>query len=210
MVRRNYDRALRGCHAQFLRTVVPSQIDGDRGLRARLGRAAQAMEQKMFKRSMTLVAVLAVTACTPFWAKKDDGTSRGWFSPSTAVVEETVQPAGAESYLTNCATCHGATGIGDGPHASDLPLAPPDLTQLAAGNAGVFPAETVMATIHGYPGKFHRGTMPEFGPELSGPVVEWRAPSGTIIMTPKGLMDVVAYVESLQVAPETDELQSDG
>ncbi|MGP6087929.1 c-type cytochrome [Antarctobacter jejuensis] len=146
---------------------------------------------------LAITAVLAVSACDTLTTKLD-GTSRSWFTPLTDPVAEDAMHPGAAIYNRNCAYCHGDTGQGDGALGRELPVAPVDLTLLAAANGGTFPAERVLETVHGYPGKFHRGSMPEFGQELSGPLVEWRAPSGEIIMTPKGLMDVVSYVESLQ------------
>jgi len=152
----------------------------------------------MFKTPLTLLALAATTACTPFWIKRDDPPGRAWFSPSVAALEEETAHPGAEIYAVNCAYCHGDMGRGDGQFAEDLPVAPVDLTQLARAQDGLFPAERVMATIHGDPGIFHRGTMPEFSKQFAGPVVEWRSPEGSLIMTPKGLLDIVAYVESLQ------------
>lgn len=146
---------------------------------------------------LALAALATATACAPFWGKLDR-TSRAWFSPLAGSDETQPVAAGAEIYARNCAYCHGDGGHGDGALGKDLPVAPADLTVLTAGNGGTFPAERVLEAIHGYPGKFHRGSMPEFVHELSGPVVEWRSPEGEVIMTPKGLMDVVAYVESLQ------------
>lgn len=97
-----------------------------------------------------------------------------------------------------CAACHGAGGRGDGPLAADLPVTPADLAMLSAGNGGVFPTEPVMAQIYGYPGRFHRGLMPEFGPLLDGPKVDWTAASGEVIETPQALLDLVAYLETIQ------------
>ncbi|WP_417209503.1 c-type cytochrome [Antarctobacter sp.] len=155
----------------------------------------------MYIKALAVAALITATACTPFWSRQD-GTSRAWFAPSRSVSDEVDVPPGAKAFAANCAYCHGVTGQGDGPLGADLPVTPPDLTGLALANGGSFPAERVLATIHGYPGKFHRGSMPEFGQELKGPVVEWRAPSGAVIMTPRGLLDVVAYVGSLQVDGE--------
>ncbi|WP_323771226.1 cytochrome c [Antarctobacter sp.] len=156
----------------------------------------------MYIKALAVAALITATACTPFLARQD-GTSRGWFAPSRSSIDEADTHPGAEVFAANCAYCHGDTGQGDGPLGVDLPVSPPDLTGLAVANGGSFPAERVMETIHGYPGKFHRGSMPEFGQALKGPVVEWRAPSGEIIMTPKGLLDVVAFVNSLQVDGES-------
>jgi len=50
-------------------------------------------------------------------------------------------PTGAEMYQAYCAPCHGRKGVGDGPVASSLKAKPTDLTRLAKGNGGQFPAE---------------------------------------------------------------------
>ena len=122
-------------------------------------------------------AVLAVAGCAP--ERAADGPGKVIF----------------DSY---CAACHGKGAQGDGPLATDLPVAPPDLTLLANRNGGAFPVQAVMTQIYGYPGRFHRGLMPEFGPLLEGPSVDWQAPGGEIVPTPKALLDLVAYLETIQ------------
>jgi mono/diheme cytochrome c family protein len=57
--------------------------------------------------------------------------------------------AGERLYRTYCATCHGASGRGDGPMADQLRTAPADLTGFAARNGGVFPNERLRAVIDG-------------------------------------------------------------
>ncbi len=52
-------------------------------------------------------------------------------------------------YLRYCASCHGATGHGDGPVAADLRKRPPDLTRLAARNGGKFDERDLVAVIDG-------------------------------------------------------------
>lgn len=56
---------------------------------------------------------------------------------------------GKEEYDSNCATCHGRSGKGDGPQAEFLPTKPADLTKLAKKNGGVFPASRVHEVIDG-------------------------------------------------------------
>jgi hypothetical protein len=106
--------------------------------------------------------------------------------------------SGAALYRHNCATCHGATGAGDGPMAGDLPVPPANLRYLAAGNGGVFPAERVMATIYGYGGKDAAALMPEFGPLLDSPQVMWITPDGRQIATPAALVALADHLETLQ------------
>ncbi|WP_294624344.1 c-type cytochrome [uncultured Roseovarius sp.] len=111
-------------------------------------------------------------------------------------VSETGEAPGEEIYSSYCVACHGKSAQGDGPLASDLPVAPADLTVLAARNDGVFPYSDVMAQIYGYPGQFH--VMPEFGPLLEGPHVMWRDETGAVVETPRALLDLARYLETLQ------------
>lgn len=104
--------------------------------------------------------------------------------------------AGQQMYGAYCASCHGPGGQGDGPLAADLPVAPPDLTRLSAGNGGVFPYSDVMAQIHGYPGRFH--VMPEFGTLLKGRRVPWKNEMGQTVDTPVALVQVTQYLVSIQ------------
>lgn len=101
-------------------------------------------------------------------------------------------------FRQNCVTCHGRTGAGDGPMADKLPVRPANLRGLSAANGGVFPAERVMATIYGYSGKNYRALMPEFGPVLESPPIDWTAPDGRVISTPSALVALAGYIETLQ------------
>lgn len=57
--------------------------------------------------------------------------------------------SGAELYANYCASCHGRSGKGDGPLATELRDKPTDLTQLAKKNGGTFPAEAIRKEIDG-------------------------------------------------------------
>jgi mono/diheme cytochrome c family protein len=56
---------------------------------------------------------------------------------------------GSEMFTTWCASCHGATGKGDGPAASQMKTHPANLTLLAKKNGGKFPTEKVRNYIDG-------------------------------------------------------------
>lgn len=56
---------------------------------------------------------------------------------------------GKSRYMKDCAACHGATGVGDGPAAGALRKAPSDLTHLAARNDGEFPTDYVRRVVDG-------------------------------------------------------------
>jgi mono/diheme cytochrome c family protein len=132
------------------------------------------MREQASMRCLILVALIGLTGC----------------------VAEDAQDPGQETYTSYCVSCHGRSAEGDGPLADDLPVPPADLTMLAAGNNGVFPYSGVMAQIYGYPGQFH--VMPEFGPLLDGPKVMWRDENGAIVETPKALLELAKYLETLQ------------
>ena len=57
--------------------------------------------------------------------------------------------SGEDMFKTYCAVCHGRDGKGGGPAVAALKNPPPDLTTLAAKNAGKFPELRVFGTIHG-------------------------------------------------------------
>jgi len=79
-------------------------------------------------------------------------TLAGW--SARAAGDEGEEPAysafnGKQTYRTFCVNCHGAGAKGDGYLVDSLKNQPTDLTQLAKGNGGEFPAERVRASIDG-------------------------------------------------------------
>jgi mono/diheme cytochrome c family protein len=56
---------------------------------------------------------------------------------------------GRADYKDNCASCHGASGKGDGPVHSFLVKQPSDLTTIAQRHGGKFPQELVWEVIDG-------------------------------------------------------------
>jgi mono/diheme cytochrome c family protein len=127
-----------------------------------------------------------------------------WFGALALIaacdMQDTETPAarGQQIYLESCADCHGTDGAGGGRLADTVPVPPPDLTALHGSRDGVFPAERVMTQIFGYAGRHQRGLMPEFGPLMSGPRTIWVSPSGARIETPQALIDLAAYLETIQ------------
>lgn len=94
--------------------------------------------------------------------------------------------------------CHGPAADGAGALADRMGLPAPGLRALAAANGGVFPRDMVAETVHGYPGKHYAGSMPEFGPLLAGPMVAMTTGDGQVIATPRMLVDLLDYLETLQ------------
>jgi len=97
-------------------------------------------------------------------------------------------------YVRYCVSCHGRTGRGDGPVASDLRVPVPDLTTLAARNSGVYPFDRVTRIVdvseplrgHGTP------DMPAWGDAF-------KRTKGTEAATPKqAIHNLTHYLRSLQ------------
>lgn len=106
---------------------------------------------------------------------------------------------GAQIYAGNCAACHGRSGRGDGPVASDLSVKPADLTLLARGNGGAFPVTQVLSYIDGYERKAPEDVeMPEFGLLLGGASVPVATEDGVMTPTPRPLAALLAYLEQIQ------------
>ena len=80
--------------------------------------------------------------------------------------------SGPELFERLCASCHGATGRGDGPVAPLVKVGVPDLTLIAFRDGGEFPAEDVHRIIDG------RSERPAHGPR-DMPVWGWQFYDGT-------------------------------
>lgn len=127
------------------------------------------------------VAALSIAACAP---------------------EEMPQASeGRDLFIENCAVCHSANGKGNGPMAGAVDGAPADLTVISANNGGTFPATEVLSKIDGYTKiDSDNPNMPEFGALLSGELVPLDTGDGVMTPTPRRLVALLAYIESIQVA----------
>jgi mono/diheme cytochrome c family protein len=77
---------------------------------------------------------------------------------AAAALRASAQPAGApeaelargrELFVNHCASCHGSNGTGNGPLAAAMRRPPPDITDLALENGGVFPADRLRRIVDG-------------------------------------------------------------
>ena len=111
-----------------------------------------------------------------------------------APVKPTAADSGEAMYKSYCAACHGPSGKGDGPAASALKTAPPDLTTLSKRNNGQFPEMHVEAVLRSGPSVPAHGSadMPTWGPLFSA--VSTRDP-GIVQLR---IMNVTKYLESMQ------------
>lgn len=98
-----------------------------------------------------------------------------------------------------CATCHGNAASGNGPMSPSLVVAPSNLTRLAVENDGVFPTARVIMRIDGRdPLISHGSMMPVYGDFFEGTDVATKAETGQPILTSQPIVDLLAYLQSLQ------------
>ena len=108
-------------------------------------------------------------------------------------------PQGEALFGYYCATCHGNRAIGNGPMSPSLVVAPTDLTRLAAENDGVFPTVRVVMRIDGRdPLVSHGSMMPVYGDFFAGTDVIIKSEAGQPIMTSQPIVDLLAYLQTLQ------------
>jgi mono/diheme cytochrome c family protein len=77
------------------------------------------------------VALFAFCCCNPAAAAQDSGSGTKWDAPASAKqtknpvsASESSLAAGKKIYFKRCVNCHGKTGLGDGPDATDLGIHP--------------------------------------------------------------------------------------
>ncbi|MFA8384683.1 MAG: c-type cytochrome [Pelagibaca sp.] len=109
---------------------------------------------------------------------------------------------GRALFMENCAVCHGADAKGNGPMARVMETEPADLTLIAQRSGGTFPTVEVLSTIDGYTKASPSGpNMPEFGALLEGDLVPLDTGDGILTPTPRKLVALVEYIESIQATP---------
>ncbi len=106
---------------------------------------------------------------------------------------------GEALYQFYCATCHGTAAVGNGPMSPSLVVRPADLTKLSTRNDGVFPVIRVVMRIDGRdPLVSHGSAMPVYGDFFEGNDVATKAETGQPIMTSQPIVDLLAYLQTLQ------------
>ena len=144
-------------------------------------------------------ALLAATACSLLLLTTFAVEAQRRDPPRVSLAPLT----GKDSFERYCATCHGIAGRGDGTLAASLKTRPADLTTLAQRNGGVFPRAQIRAYVDG-----SGRAIPSHGPTqmpLWGGIFRWL---DTEPRTQVRIANLVAYVESLQAAPEEKPVRS--
>jgi len=130
-----------------------------------------------------LIVIFLIAAASPFAGVTAQPTQ----------TELRVRAAGRTLYLDHCASCHGASGRGDGPAAGSLRAQPTDLTRYAQANGGVFPSEQLRRVIDGRGVGAHGSVeMPVWGSVFKA------AGAGGEAATRERIEAIVAYLQSFQ------------
>ena len=101
---------------------------------------------------------------------------------------------GKASYLANCASCHGVSGMGDGSVAEYLTVKPTDLTKIGTYDGGEFPFDAIYKVVDGRSVAGHGSReMPVWGPAFKGMDDE----AGKQVIKEK-IVELVYYLKSIQ------------
>lgn len=118
--------------------------------------------------------------------------------PAAARAQESAAAQmGHNLYEQHCQLCHGLRGQGDGPFASELRVAPADLTTIALRRNGVFPETQIREIIDGR--RRVRGHGPDSMP-IWGNVFGRSGPAGSEMeqVTRDRVNALVQYLKSIQ------------
>lgn len=116
---------------------------------------------------------------------------------STAVHAQSM--AGSQEFVQACASCHGVAGHGDGPLAEYMTVAVPDLTQIAAGNGGVFPMLEVIQIIDGRTGvRAHGSMMPVWGDRFEAAGAAEAGDMGAELLVRGRILALATHLEAIQ------------
>jgi mono/diheme cytochrome c family protein len=135
------------------------------------------------------------------WKQLPATVTIGWLLVTNVVLLAQERPSQAVNigrglFMTYCASCHGATGRGDGPSADEFWRRPADLTQVAKNNGGVFDDVLVHRSIDGRSVKAHGNLeMPVWGDAF-----KWRLGLDEDAVRQR-IEALVRYVESIQARP---------
>jgi len=92
-------------------------------------------------RTAVLLTAFLALSVSAAWAQDTSKTIKKEPIPMTSGA------SGEEMFNTYCAVCHGKSGKGDGPAASEFKTLPANLTILAKNNNGTFPEAYVAQVI---------------------------------------------------------------
>lgn len=89
-----------------------------------------------------------IGACGLAAVVASSGTSAAAAQRGGQTSPDTIE-SGRDTFLFNCAPCHGRGGKGDGPVVPALKSRPPDLTTIARRHKGTFPKAEITDSVTG-------------------------------------------------------------
>ncbi len=123
------------------------------------------------------------------------------FSGAASAAEK--KDIGKMEYQSNCASCHGVQGKGDGVNKPYLTKSPTDLTTLAKQNGGVFPFARAYEVIDGRQEVKGHGSrdMPVWGYDYSVKAAEYYmdVPYDAETYVRARILALIEYINRLQV-----------
>jgi mono/diheme cytochrome c family protein len=150
------------------------------------------MFQRLHRKAILAASGLVVLVGTVGITGQDASQTTG----STVRPQAITSLDGRDLFALYCASCHGRTGVGDGPVVPALKVRPPDLTTLARRHGGVFPGAQVGVMLSGP----RRATLPAHGSDempVWGPIFRALDPGDS--QAARRVANLVLYLESLQV-----------
>jgi mono/diheme cytochrome c family protein len=111
----------------------------------------------------------------------------------------TADEIGRAEYMSSCASCHGESGVGDGPLAELMTVDLPDLTRIKVENDGVFPTLKVIHIVDGRTGvRGHGYPMPVWGDRFSGDIGDSAGTYGREVLVRGRILSLVYYLDEIQ------------
>ncbi len=157
-----------------------------------------------FQATAALTLLMALSA--PPLASAQSASPGSASRPSTTLSPRDVgsRDFGRREYERSCASCHGASGKGDGVLAGLLLKNPPDLTQLSRSNQGMFPFQRLYQVIDGEALPAHGSReMPVWGREYRLQDGEYFSDSPTPYdpqaLVRSRILSLLEYINRLQV-----------
>lgn len=125
---------------------------------------------------------------------------------SGSVLAQGAGDLGKREFDSNCASCHGPSGKGDGPMQARLLVKPSDLTAIAKKNNGVFPVAQIRTVIDGRMEINSHGSrvMPVWGDDYTEQAgTDWPNHMGVAfnpeVFVRSRIMALIDYLNRLQV-----------
>lgn len=122
---------------------------------------------------------------------------------ASGAIAQTKLDIGKREFESNCATCHGLKGAGDGVLKPWLTRSPSDLTMLAKSNGGILPLPRIYDVIEGATQVAGHGTrdMPAWGNRYKVQAAEYYmdVPYDAEAFVRMKILSLVEYINRLQV-----------